>query len=607
MRLWLLLLLFGMTILEAQTIDLSKVTQRKDFQLQYYADVNNTQDINSIQNQTFSQIKNDFTLDNKRHTHWFKFELINLGDERLQLVLSENESYFDPFIFYTFDENKKLVNMSRMGKYVSMKDKQFKITHPAIHFELEPKQTKTVYVKLATEFFFRNKFEINTLNEFTLKTQYHNAFFIFYFGIILAIGFYFIIIFFASKESIYIYYAFYTFTLVLFALAHSTLYNYFLNPKWVDILYGTVSISYIFLIIVTEKIFEKEKRPLYFSQIALGYKIAFLISGLLMFYNPTIGGTFTYIMFVSVFFFALYILRYSSKENRLYFIGLFIYLGSSLSLPLVAFNIIPNTFWTRNLFLLGAFVEIMFFATILAQRYNKLRIEKITANENLVLLQQEQNTLLKQKVEEQTHSYKLLLKELQHRVKNNFQFISTFLWAQKKTSQNLKAQEALIQVQDRVYAIATLHEMLDEKTATKLSLNLYIEKIVTTFQQNHKNIKIECNICYVETNYDVSISLGLIVNELLTNSYKYAFHNVTDPHIDIRTSQKEGKCHFEYQDNGVGYEKGTLDKTKGFGYAFISEFAEQLTQSKISVDGNHGFYFSLTFNPLRKDLHATDS
>ena len=188
----------------------------------------------------------------------------------------------------------------------------------------------------------------------------------------------------------------------------------------------------------------------------------------------------------------------------------------------------------------------------------------------------------------------LLIKELHHRVKNNFQIILTFLWAQKKSMKDEPSIQALEQTTQRIHAIYSLHELLNISNSSSVNIKKYIKGIVNSFSAQDTKIDYEQDIEELILDYDDAVTIGLIINELITNSMKYAFEDVTQAKIDIKFFQINGTYTLKYNDNGRGCTQNDLDNSSGLGNDLIQGLAHK-NQADITINLEDSFSFMLTF------------
>jgi two-component sensor histidine kinase len=186
------------------------------------------------------------------------------------------------------------------------------------------------------------------------------------------------------------------------------------------------------------------------------------------------------------------------------------------------------------------------------------------------------NTLLATKNAEN----ELLLKEIHHRVKNNLEVVSSLLALQSAKIDDPNTKEAMLEGQNRVHSIGIVHQKLYQ--GAKLGsiemkdyfLNLS-ESILDSFGAEER-VKIELAMENLDVDIDTAVPLGLIVNELLTNTLKYAFPKGRNGNVLIKLEkQTNGILHLEVSDNGIG--KASTVQGTGFGGQLISLLTRQLS------------------------------
>jgi two-component sensor histidine kinase len=193
-------------------------------------------------------------------------------------------------------------------------------------------------------------------------------------------------------------------------------------------------------------------------------------------------------------------------------------------------------------------------------------------------------TIARQKklLEESLSEKETLLREIHHRVKNNLQIISGLFDKQARQTTDELARKLMKEGQDRVYSIALVHQNLYQtENLSSIELKPYLEVLTKNIErsQNTDNktidIKLEVDDSVVEI--DTAIPLGLIINELVTNCYKYAFQGRSAGQICITFSQKDNQYDLEVRDNGVGIQTDIdVNQTKSLGLNLVRGLVRQL-------------------------------
>ncbi|WP_437395614.1 histidine kinase dimerization/phosphoacceptor domain -containing protein [Flagellimonas lutimaris] len=196
-----------------------------------------------------------------------------------------------------------------------------------------------------------------------------------------------------------------------------------------------------------------------------------------------------------------------------------------------------------------------------------------------------------------------LLKEIHHRVKNNLQMVSSLLSLQTKNTRSKAAIEALEEGKSRVKAMALIHQKLYQNDdLSVIEMQGYIESLINSVQSVYKkgghNISITIDAEGTELDIDRAIPFGLILNELVSNSFKYAFpENDENGKIYIHLRKNGDQGYFEYTDNGIGLPEDTDERAhSSMGIRLINRLVNQL-QSKLNVDRQvEGVRFWFNFN-----------
>lgn len=183
-----------------------------------------------------------------------------------------------------------------------------------------------------------------------------------------------------------------------------------------------------------------------------------------------------------------------------------------------------------------------------------------------------------------------LLKEIHHRVKNNLQMVSSLLSLQTKNTKSKAAIEALEEGKSRVKAMALIHQKLYQNDdLSVIEMQSYIESLVNSIQSVYKKGGHKINITIdaegVELDIDRAIPFGLILNELVSNSFKYGFPNdEEDGKIYVHLRKTESGGFFEYTDNGIGLPEDMEIRTgSSMGIRLMNRLVNQL-QSTLNID-----------------------
>jgi two-component sensor histidine kinase len=233
-------------------------------------------------------------------------------------------------------------------------------------------------------------------------------------------------------------------------------------------------------------------------------------------------------------------------------------------------------------------VVLLIVIILLALSYRNYRLKQ-KSNNQLALLNidlESKNLLLDKKNAEN----ELLLKEIHHRVKNNLEVISSLLALQSEKINDPNTKEAITEGQNRVNSIGIVHQKLYQGTNLgTIEMKDYFlslsESILYSYGEKER-INLNLIMEKLDLEIDTAIPLGLIINELMTNSIKYAFQKGKKGTITIQLEKQNNTIlHLEVADNGIG--KSDITQGTGFGGQLISLLTQQLngTMKEIIQNG----------------------
>lgn len=212
----------------------------------------------------------------------------------------------------------------------------------------------------------------------------------------------------------------------------------------------------------------------------------------------------------------------------------------------------------------------------------------------------EKNKIIEKALQEK----QLLLKEVHHRVKNNFQIVSSLLELQTKGIEDEKALSLANEGKNRVKSMALIHQKLYQNDTGLIDFDEYIKVLVKELSYmyaSEKKVKTNIQTKNMQFDVDTAIPLGLIVNELITNAYKYAFDAAKDNELNISINKlNEDEYKLVVADNGKGLDS-TIDlaKVKSLGLRLVRRLTKQL-QGDFLLNNEDGASFEITFKDTQK-------
>ena len=174
----------------------------------------------------------------------------------------------------------------------------------------------------------------------------------------------------------------------------------------------------------------------------------------------------------------------------------------------------------------------------------------------------------------------ILLQELQHRVANSLQIIASVLMQSARKVQSEETRTHLFDAHQRVMSVATLQQQLAASTAGDVALRPYLtalcESIGASMIRDHSKVSLDVAVDESVTTPDVSVSLGLIVTELVINALKHAFPNDGSGRIKVDYNSHGPNWTLSVRDTGVGIAKNAARAKPGLGTNIVRALAGQL-------------------------------
>lgn len=218
-------------------------------------------------------------------------------------------------------------------------------------------------------------------------------------------------------------------------------------------------------------------------------------------------------------------------------------------------------------------------------------------------IRRKNNHLLSQKnrlIADALSEKEMLIREVHHRVKNNLQVVSSLLNLHARKVADPEALGAIREGRDRVKSMAFIHHKLyQENDVRQMTVSDYVEDLAnylfTSYQIDPQQIELKTTIAQLELDVDVMVPLGLILNELISNSLKHAFPNGQKGQLSVSFAEKDEVFLLEVADTGVGFvQEDQAPKTSGFGYQLIQTFCKKL-KGQLQVRQQNGTTFQLSF------------
>lgn len=229
-------------------------------------------------------------------------------------------------------------------------------------------------------------------------------------------------------------------------------------------------------------------------------------------------------------------------------------------------------------------------------RYSKINDEEVVIISRNVTSTVEYEEKLIESVKEK----EVLLKEVHHRVKNNLQVINSILNLQSSYVKDDETLQIIIESQNRIRSMSYIHESLYQtKDFASINFKDYITNLVQNLIHSYEvysdQTELDLQVEQVELALDQAIPCGLILNELITNSLKYAYPNKEGGKITIGVKEEKGKVFIKVQDFGVGLPKGfNISESDTLGLSLVDTLIDQL-DGELQLETESGTEFLIIF------------
>jgi PAS domain S-box-containing protein len=209
-----------------------------------------------------------------------------------------------------------------------------------------------------------------------------------------------------------------------------------------------------------------------------------------------------------------------------------------------------------------------------------------------------------QQIEKDLKEKEILIKEIHHRVKNNLIVMSSLLNLQADYVKDKESYEMFMESKNRAKSMALIHERLYQSTDLReidfgeyirsLSMDLY-----RTYVSNPELIKLNMELEPVNVDINTAIPVGLMINELVTNAFKYAFPQNMGGKVNIRFHSKDENLILEVSDDGIGFPKDIdFKSTESLGLKLVNVLTSQI-DGEIKMKVNNGTHFKIIFPEVK--------
>ncbi len=593
-------------------------------------DTSNTLTLEDVVNsKNFTLSKEDIpNFGMTKSAYWAKFKVHNATNTEDFTLEFEKITAEELSLYYKINKNDSLYYSQHAGN----KSKKYSGRLFIFDFKVPPGSTTELYVKFKSNWGTTFPIKVSTRDKMLHKIFNEELIKGGYIGILFIMVFYNLFIYFSIRDKSYILYVIYIFSFLLFQfneLGYAYKYLWYQQPELYDIalkiLPNITCITAIFFVrdFLQTKVHTPKMDKLY------NYIIAILVfSFLIPFIKNSNEFSFKFInittLFTSLYTLALaiIILNKGFKPAKYFLIAWCVLLFSIIQFNLSNLGIIPYFPITDNSLEIGSLIEVFLLSLGLAYRINELKREKELSQEKTINLIEEkkdiienQNLILERLVKERTKKLEsrnkmisekneeksIMMREIHHRVKNNLQMINSMVRLQSRYLNKENTSDSLKEVERRIHTMALLHEkMYQSDNLISINIKEYVSNVINDLldiYNNEKKVKYSLSIENIGFKTETILYLGLLINELITNSLKHAFNKQENGFLHISITKKNVNQYIlQVTNNGSKINFDKLHNSESLGQRLINNFVKQLNGT-LNIESNSDITsFTITFS-----------
>ncbi len=552
----------------------------------------------------------EFKKQNSRHinlgfspksTVWIKLKFKNKDNQKLSRVIKVDNPLLEEVTFYSSKDGylPHVRGMLHAEKYL----------YPVFALDFQSQEKIEVYIKIKNRT-TGLQFGLDLLKQSSLdKTdRSEQLFIVFFIGVLSAFFIYSLVLYLYTRDISYLLYSLYLFFLMFQQLTFVGFLPLYTSEEFAYIDNLLVVPKVAFMIIsaaLFAKNFLKTKNYRVLNRI-YNYFILFLILQIPLFgtqwlYLPEVTVLTGFLFVIFNTFCGFYVYFHGNKQARFFIVGWIFLIIGYLVMIFDSLGLISIMYYFPQLILFLTAIEALFLLLAFVDKINILDAQKKELNQVLLDEMTNRHGLIEKEVKQKTQELNMaveekttLLRELHHRVKNNLQLILSIIRLQRYDTKDKEVVEQFKKLELRVKSVAKTHEMLcASDDIARVDMNEYVVELCEEIKRGFTRENIEIR-------YDIGLNLplckavylGLIINELVTNSIKHAFDE-SGGVINISLKEVGEKYVLCTRDSGKGYKNSEI-KEKTLGLRLVDSLVLNQLDGTISspIEGHNRYIIS---------------
>ncbi len=538
----------------------------------------------------------------RKKSVWLRLELHNPTNTQLTKILEIRNPLLEKVVFYDND-TVHITGMLHKHKYDRFINNTYEL-------KLQANETRKVYIHIQNQTTaLRFGVYIKDKDNFLIDEQMQQYLTILFFGILATLFLYNILLYMYIRDDAYLYYCLYLVTLILQQATYLGITPIFFPDYLVEI--DNISVIYkVNAMYIAAAFFAKSflKTKAYpwidkiYNLIILLALIEMPLFGTQGFYYPEVGILTGFLFVVFNILAGIYIYNRGYKQARFFVFSWSILVIGFIIIIFDGLGIINLMHKYPNIVMYSTAIEALVLSLAFTDSYMILREEKNKSDSLLLQTMQNYQNDLEEEIGKKTKSLnetleneKSLRHELHHRTKNNLQLILSIVRMQADEHIKQDSAVTLKRLENRIEAIAKVHQFLSvNNNLEQINMHDYIEELCHEIEDSFSNdsMKFSINTEKIFLSIREASYIGLILNELITNSIKYAKQNQLNIVIDM--SQFSNNYTLMYRDNGVGFDLEKISK-KSLGLTIIETLAKAQLSGEVEAGSKDGSYYNIRF------------
>lgn len=566
-------------------------------QSELFVDRNRTVTIDNIDRQKFHPVERErLGFGYSPHSVvWIRVSLHNPGDRPVRKILE----YADPLTTEVrlYDgESKKLLYRGGISHVAVLES-----LNPAFPIVLGPHETKNFYLEAFSSVTALNvDLELWSVDAFYRHEIRRQAIMGFFFGAVGILLLYNLFIYLSVRERVNLYYFLAFFGIVFhqfFYRGMAGLYLFSPQEAATIVRYAAFIVAFpvFFLALFTRSLLKLEQYPTV-DRLLVRYLYFFVAATVLsyLFDLNNLRSLFAVLLLLILFVVTLYAFFRGNRQAKFLMLGWLVLLIPAFFMYLSSEGIYDAFRQMPYLAELSILIETLLFSLVLADRMKQLKNETILSQKRLIEYQREEEIRLNARVRDKTlrlqkllEEKDLLLRELNHRVKNSIQTIVSFLRLQIDEIDDTRMKGILKNLENRILSISQLYTLLYTRENVSYIrafeyFTLLAENIQTALNRPDIAVEIRAD-CDLDS--QTAVYCGFLVNEAITNAFQHAFPDGKKGKIQILLEKLNGgEYRLRIVDNGDGFDPSRRSDTLGL--TIIQSLATYQLNGSISIDSS---------------------